>query len=164
MVGSWIPTQIASGGSGLRYTASTIIYFSKSKDRDLKDKKVVNGIIVKAVVDKSRFTKSYTKAELRIDFQKGLDKYHGLADIAIKYDIFKKTPTGSYEISSIPGRKLSLPDIQREADKIYTKEILDQIDAACAKEFKLGTAEMEENESIDDENNVELTDETETET
>jgi RecA/RadA recombinase len=88
VIGSWMPEKTMGGGSGLFYSASTILYLSKSKDRDLKDKKVINGIIVKAKTEKSRFTHAFKTVETNINFTKGLDRYHGLADLAIKYDIF----------------------------------------------------------------------------
>ena len=44
VIGAYVPTKEMGGGSGLKYAASTIVYLSKSKDRD-SDKNVVGNII-----------------------------------------------------------------------------------------------------------------------
>lgn len=54
VVGAYIPMKEMSGGSGLKYTASTIVYLSKKKDKDGTE---VIGNIVKAKLHKSRLTK-----------------------------------------------------------------------------------------------------------
>ena len=159
VIGEWVPTQTISGGGGIKYAASTIIYLKKSKDRDQKDKKVVNGIIVKAQADKSRFTKAYKPVEMRIDFTKGLDKYYGLFDLAEKHGVFEKLPSGSYMHPDFPERKLSKMDFAREPEKFYTEEILQKLDKAAIKEFKLGTDEVSSEEIIvedDTDENVEV--------
>ena len=53
VVGSYMPTKEMGGGSGLKYAASTIIYLSKSKEKDGTE---VVGNIIKCKTFKSRFT------------------------------------------------------------------------------------------------------------
>ncbi len=154
VIGAWVPTQTISGGGGVKYAASTIVYFTKSKDRDAKDKKTVNGIIVGATADKSRFTKAYKKVELKIDFAKGLDKYYGLFDIAVSSGVIKKLPSGSYEHPEFPERKLSEQDFIREPEKFFSSNILASVEEHCGKLFKLGT-----NEAISDEEETDNVDE-----
>lgn len=140
VVGSYVPTQEISGGAGLKYVADQIVILSKSKLRD--DSKEVVGAIIKAKLQKSRQTIEQKDVDTRLFFDRGLDKYYGLIDIAAKYGIFEKVST-----------KLVLPDgtstfekrIINEPEKYFTKDILDQIDNACKKEFLYS--------SVDDENN-----------
>ena len=54
VVGAYIPTKEMGGGSGLKYAASTIIYLSKSKEKDGKE---VIGNLIKCKTAKSRLTK-----------------------------------------------------------------------------------------------------------
>jgi hypothetical protein len=132
VVGAYIPTKEMSGGSGLKYTASTIAFLSKKKDKDGTE---VVGNIVKAKLVKSRLTKENALVEVKITYSKGLDRYYGLLDIAEKYGIIKKVST-RYELPD--GTKIFGKNINEEPEKYFTKEVLDQIDAACRKEFLYG--------------------------
>jgi RecA/RadA recombinase len=132
VVGAYIPTKEMSGGSGLKYTASTIVYLSKRKDKDGTE---VVGNIVRCKLQKSRLTKENSQVEIKITYSTGLDRYFGLLDIAEKYGIIKKVST-RYELSN--GVKVFGKNINEEPEKYFTKDILDQIDEACKKEFLYG--------------------------
>jgi RecA/RadA recombinase len=132
VVGAYIPTKEMSGGSGLKYTASTIVMLSKKKDKDGTE---IVGNIVKAKLLKSRLTKENSVVEVKITYSKGLDRYYGLLDIAEKYEIIKKVST-RYELPD--GTKIFGKNINEEPEKYFTKEILELIDSACKKEFLYG--------------------------
>jgi len=132
VVGAYIPTKEMSGGSGLKYTASTIVMLSKKKDKDGTE---VVGNIVKAKLVKSRLTKENSIVEVKITYSKGLDRYYGLLDIAEKYGIIKKVST-RYELPD--GSKIFGKNINEEPEKYFTPEVLAQIDEACKKEFMYG--------------------------
>lgn len=132
VVGAYIPTKEMSGGSGLKYTASTIVYLSKRKDKDGTE---VVGNIVKVKLQKSRLTKENSQVEVKITYSKGLDRYYGLLDIAEKHGIIKKVST-RYELSN--GVKVFGKNINEEPEKYFTQDILNQIDEACKKEFLYG--------------------------
>ena len=87
-MGSMYPTKEMSGGQGLKYAASTIIYLSKRKDKNA-DGEVV-GNIIHCKLHKGRFTKENKMVDVRLNYDSGLDKYYGLLDIAIKYNIVKQ--------------------------------------------------------------------------
>jgi hypothetical protein len=144
VVGAYVPTKEMSGGSGLKYTASTIVFLSKKKDKDGTE---VVGNIIRARMQKSRFTKEHSAVEIRLTYSKGLDRYYGLLDIAEKYNIIKKVST-RYELPN--GTKVFGKSINEEPEKYYTKEILDLIDEACKKEFLYGQESI-----VTDETNVE---------
>ena len=61
VVGSYIPMKEMSGGSGLKYTASQIVFLGKKKEKDGTD---VVGNIIKINMMKSRFTKENKKIEV----------------------------------------------------------------------------------------------------
>jgi hypothetical protein len=132
VVGAYIPMKEMSGGSGLKYTASTIVFLSKRKDKDGTE---VVGNIVRCKLQKSRLTKENSQVEIKITYSTGLDRYYGLLDIAEKYGIIKKVST-RYELSN--GVKVFGKNINEEPEKYFTKDILDQIDEACKKEFLYG--------------------------
>ena len=131
-VGSYIPMKVMSGGSGLKYTASQIVFLSKKKDKDGKD---VIGNIIKCNMMKSRFTKENKAVEVKLTYDKGLDRYYGLLELAEKYNIIKKVST-RYELPD--GTKIFGKAINDNPEKYFTEDILKQIEEAAHKEFLYG--------------------------
>lgn len=130
-VGQYVPTQIMSGGGGLRYASDDIVMLSKSKDRVGTD--VVGGLI-KARTYKSRNSRENQEVIVKLSYVHGLDKYYGLRDIAEKTGLLKKGGT-KYELSD--GRKVYGKEIDDSPAEIF-EPIMDQLDAAAAKLFKYG--------------------------
>ena len=88
VVGAYVPTKEMGGGSGLKYAASTIIYLSKSKEKDGKE---VIGNIIKAKTAKSRLSKENASVSIRLYYdERGLDKYYGLLELGEKYGVFER--------------------------------------------------------------------------
>ena len=84
-------------------------------------------------------------------YDKGLDRYYGLLDLALKHNIFKQVST---RIELPDGSKAFGKTINNDPEKYFTKDILEKLDAACSKEFKYGdvidtedTTETPDNES-----------------
>ena len=73
--------------------------------------------------------------DVRLTYDKGLDKHYGLLDLAIKYDIFKSVST---RVELPDGSKQYAKTINNEPDKFFTKDVLAQIDEAAKKEFLYG--------------------------
>lgn len=132
VIGAYMPTQEMSGGSGLKYTASTILFLGKKNDKDLEKGE---GNIIKVTTKKSRFTKPNKTIELRLSYTRGLDKYYGLLALAEKYDIIKKVST-RYEMPD--GTKVFGKSINNEPEKYFTDDIMQMLDEAAGKEFKYG--------------------------
>ena len=131
-MGSMFPTKEMGGGSGLKYAASSIIFLSKKKEKDGTE---VIGNIVHCKNHKSRLTIENKMVDVRLSYEKGLDKYYGLLDIAEKYNIFKKVST-RYELPD--GSKQYGKSIMSEPKKYFTEDIMKQIEEAVGKEFKYG--------------------------
>jgi RecA/RadA recombinase len=131
-VGSYIPTNEIAGGSGLKYTASTIAMLGKKKDRDGTD---VVGNIIKVTMYKSRLSKENKRVEVKLSYKTGLDRYYGLVDLAVKHGIFNKVST---RIELPDGTKTFEKSIYKDPEKHFTKDILDLIDKAAKKEFAYG--------------------------
>jgi RecA/RadA recombinase len=133
VVGSYVPTKEMGGGSGLKYAASTIVYLSKKKDKDA-DGQVV-GNIIHCKLYKSRLTKENQMVDVRLNYDSGLNRYYGLLDIALKYDIFKKVST---RIELPNGEKAFEKNINEDPEKFFTEEVMKRLEEAVAKEFKYG--------------------------
>ena len=138
VVGSYVPMKEMGGGSGLKYAASTIVYLSKSKEKDGTD---VVGNIVKCKAFKSRFTKENSIVQTRLFYDyRGLDKYYGLLELGEKYDIFTKSG-GRYDIN---GTKTYAKTILADPEKYFTPEIMQALDECAAKEYSYGSFEEDE--------------------
>ena len=123
------------GGSGLKYAASTIIYLSKSKEKDGTD---VVGNIVKCKSFKSRFTKENSIVQTRLFYDhRGLDKYYGLLELGEKYGVFTKSG-GRYEINGI---KTYAKTVLADPEKYFTPEIMQALDECASKEYSYGSFE-----------------------
>ena len=132
VVGSMFPTKEMGGGSGLKYAASSIVYLSKKKEKDGTE---VVGNIVHCKNHKSRLTIENKMVDVRLTYDKGLDKYYGLLELAEKYDIFKKVST-RYELPD--GSKQFGKTILNDPETYFTDEIMKRLDEAANKEFKYG--------------------------
>ena len=130
-MGSMFPTKEMGGGSGLKYAASSIIFLSKKKEKDGTE---VIGNIVHCKNHKSRLTIENKMVDVRLSYEKGLDKYYGLLDIAEKYNIFKKVST-RYELPD--GSKQYGKSIMSEPEKYFTEDVMKQIDEAATKESSI---------------------------
>ena len=131
VVGAYIPTKEMGGGSGLKYAASTIIYLSKKKEKDGKE---VVGNIVKCKAAKARLTKENSEVEVRLYYDKGLDKHYGLLELGEKYGLWKNV-AGRYEFN---GKKIYAKQILSDPETYFTPEIMQALDECASKEFKYG--------------------------
>ena len=132
VVGSMFPTKEMGGGSGLKYAASSIVYLSKKKDKDGTE---VVGNIVHCKNAKSRLTIENKMVDVRLSYDKGLDRYYGLLDLALKYGIFKSVST---RIELPDGTKTFGKTINNQPEKFFTEEVMAQLDECASKEFKYG--------------------------
>ena len=133
VIGSYVPAKEMGGGTGLKYAASTIIYLSKSKERD--SKKEVVGNIIKCEAKKSRLTVEGSKVATRLFFdERGLDKYYGLLELGIEYGVFGKNGNRVLigESSVYPSAVLADPE------KYFTPEVMEKLEEAAQKEFSYG--------------------------
>jgi hypothetical protein len=104
------------------------------------------GNIIKATTHKSRFTKENKKIEIKLSYDKGLDRYYGLLDLAEKYNVIKKVST-RYELPD--GSKVFGKAINSDPEKYFTPELLEQLEACAAKEFMYGREVEQEVETED---------------
>ncbi len=133
VVGSMFPTKEMGGGSGLKYAASSIIYLSKKKEKDGTE---VIGNIVHCKNQKSRLTIENKMVDVRLTYDKGLDRYYGLIELAVKYGIFKQVST---RIELPDGTKQYGKTINNDPEKYFTEEVMKQLDEAAMKEYKYGS-------------------------
>ena len=144
-MGSMFPTKEMGGGSGLKYAASSIIFLSKKKDKDGTE---VVGNIVHCKNHKSRLTIENKMVDVRLSYEKGLDRYYGLLELAIKYDIFKQIST---RIELPDGTTQFAKTINNNPKKYFTEDVMQQLDAAASKEFKYGQTDVLLEDEVEEE-------------
>ena len=132
VIGSYVPTKEMGGGSGLKYAASTIIYLSKSKEKDGKE---VIGNIIKAKTAKSRLSKENQEVQIRLYYdERGLDRYYGLLELGELGGMWKNV-AGRYEID---GKKIYAKEIYKNPEKYFTKEVMEKLDVIARGIFSYG--------------------------
>lgn len=124
--------RVMGGGSGLKYAASSILFLSKKKEKEGTE---VIGNIVHCKNEKSRLTVENRVVDVMLTYKKGLDRYYGLIDLAIKYGIFKKSST---RIELPGGTTQFAKTINNNPEKYFTKEVLDKLNEAAKQEFLYG--------------------------
>ena len=132
VVGSYVPMKEMSGGSGLKYAASTIAFLSKKKERDGTE---VIGNIVKVKMQKSRLSRENKEIEVLLTYDKGLDRYYGMVDLGINAGVFKKA-----------GNRILIPDqtklyaktIYDNPQKYFTSDIMEKIEEYVKREYTYG--------------------------
>ena len=146
------------GGSGLKYSASTIIYLTKAQYKE-KNKKISKGkevtaedhagILVTSNLQKSRETRQKTQIKFPITIEYGVSKYAGLFDLCYEVlGILFQTGKGRY---GFKGDEKSFTKKQIESELFFTKEREAILEAACNKYFAFGNADAELAEELDDE-------------
>ena len=145
VVGSMFPTKEMGGGSGLKYAASSIVYLSKKKEKDGTE---VVGNIIHCKNAKSRLTIENKMVDVRLMYDRGLDRYYGLLELALKYGIFKSVST---RIELPDGTKTFGKTINNDPEKFFTEDVMRQLDEAASKEFKYGNKSVVEEEVVEDE-------------
>jgi len=144
MVGSYVPMKEVSGGSGLKYAASTIAMLSKKKEKDGDE---VIGNVIRVKMYKSRLSKEHAQAEVLLTYDKGLDRYYGLLDLAEKHNIFVKSST-RYELPD--GSKVFGKEINRNPEKYFTEEVMARLEDVAKKEFSYGAGQQSQVTDTDD--------------
>ena len=132
VIGSMFPQKEMGGGSGLKYAASSIIFLSKRKEKDGTE---IVGNIIHCKNAKSRLTVENRMVDVRLTYDKGLDRYYGLLDLALAFDVFKKQgtrvllPTGKTEYGKT---------INNNPEKYFTEDVMDKLEVVVNEYFKYG--------------------------
>jgi RecA/RadA recombinase len=131
LIGAYVPTKEMSGGSGIKYTASQIVFLSKKKDTNKETKEILGNIITAKII-KSRVSREYTVVETKINYDGGIDKYYGLLPIAEAAGIFKRVST-QYDLGN--GVKVFGKEILENPAKYFTKGVLDELELYVNKAY-----------------------------
>lgn len=85
---------IITHNSGVVYSANTVLFLSKSKD---KEGTTVTGFDFKLKVEKSRFIREGETFSMNVSFEEGIDKYSDLFDFALEHGFITNPSKGFYQ-------------------------------------------------------------------
>lgn len=123
-----------SGGSGIKFAASQIIYLSKSKEKEGTE---IVGNIIKAKVIKSRLSRENKEVEIRLFFDKrGLDRYYGILELAIHAGLV--TQGGAWYTFVKTGEKVQRKKIYENIDEYFNEEFMNELNEYVKKQFSYG--------------------------
>tara|TARA_Y100000996_G_scaffold151997_1_gene117146 strand:- start:607 stop:1659 length:1053 start_codon:yes stop_codon:yes gene_type:complete len=141
VIGSMFPQKEMGGGSGLKYAASSIIFLSKRKEKDGTE---IIGNIIHCKNAKSRLTVENRMVDVRLTYDKGLDRYYGLLDLALAFDVFKKQGTRVL----LPNGKTEYgKTINNNPEKFFTDDVMEQLEIVVNEYFKYGKSKTGTNDS-----------------
>ena len=133
VIGAYVPTKEMGGGSGLKYSASTIIYLSKSKEKDGKE---IIGNIIRAKTAKSRLSKENQQVGIRLYYdERGLDRYYGLLELGEQGGLWKNV-AGRYDMGD--GKKIYAKQILANPEQYFTEEVMEKLDVIAKGTFSYG--------------------------
>jgi hypothetical protein len=133
---------VITHNSGLKYSASTILHISKSKEKEGSE---VSGVILKFKTIKSRLSKENQEISVRLYYDdRGLDRYYGLVEIGEESGIIPRVGN-RYEIN---GKKIGKNVIYANPEEYFTPELLEKLDEYVQKKFKYGSSFGEVSESV----------------
>ena len=133
VIGAYVPTKEMGGGSGLKYAATSIIYLSKSKEKDGKE---VVGNIIKAKMAKSRLSKENQQVGIRLFYdERGLDRYYGLLELGEQGGLWKNV-AGRYDMGD--GKKIYAKQILANPEQYFTEEVMEKLDVIARGTFSYG--------------------------
>ena len=132
VIGSYVPTKEMGGGAGLKYAASTIVFLTKSKEKEGTD---LVGNIIKCEAKKSRLSKEGSKVATRLYFEeRGLDKYYGLIELGEKYGVFTRVGNRI----RIGESNVYPKSILGDPEKYFTDEVMAKLEEAARTEYSYG--------------------------
>ena len=149
------PKDIVSGGTGAYYSADTIWIVGRQQDKDAEGLQGYNFIIN---VEKSRFVKEKSKIPINVSFEKCIQKWAGLFDVALGLEYITSPSKGWFDTGDLEVRKEKFRRSDVEYDDKFWTVMLGETDLAEAIKHKytLSSEDMiNHKDSIEDEINDE---------
>lgn len=141
------PKDIMSGGTGGMLSANTVFFVGKAQEKEDGE---LAGYKFTINIEKSRFVKEKSKFPFIVTYERGINIWSGLLDLALETGHVIKPKNGWYTRPSIEGDKS-----WRAGDSncsAFWKPIFENTDfkEACAKKYALGQTSLIEDEKVTD--------------
>lgn len=89
------PKAIMGGGTGGMYSANAVWIISKAQEKEGTD---LVGFKFTINIEKSRYVVEKSKIPITVNFEKGIDKYSGILDLALESGLVQKPSNGWYSL------------------------------------------------------------------
>lgn len=135
---------VMTGGTGVMYSANTVLFVTKAQEKDGTD---LAGFKFTLVAEKSRTVKEKSKFPLIVTFEKGINKYSGMLELATELGWIVKPKMGFYSrvINGVQEEQLwraKATNVAEFWDPIFNDP---KFDEDCKARYRLsGGAKIEE--------------------
>ena len=153
------------GGLAVKYFASTVMQLSarQIKEDDTKVKtgdkaaigsKGMTGIIIRGISVKNRVVRPYMEAEMYLSWEKGLRKYYGLLDLALKFGVLYNKMGKIY----IPSKTEGVEDefvgnrTKAETDKVLWERMMPILEEKIQEEWCYNVNNVDDGDDEEDDN------------
>ena len=151
---------VVTHNTGIMYSANTVLFVTKAQEKDGTE---LAGFKFTLIAEKSRAVKEKSKFPLLVTFDRGINRYSGLLDLAMTLDVIRKPKNGWYS-RVIDGEMEAKCWRAKDTDcEEFWSPILNDpaFEAACNKKFKLSRGDINASnlEDLDDEldyNDIEI--------
>jgi len=125
--------EVMGGGTGTIFASDTIIFMGKQQEKDGKELLGYNFVLN---IEKSRFVKEKEKISVLVTYNKGIDKFSGMFDLAVEFGIIDSPSQGYY---TLPNDDKKLRRKVIEGDDKVMRSIIDdeEFQKMVAKKYKL---------------------------
>lgn len=142
------PAENLGGGKAFKYFPDIIISLKKSKIQG-KDKEVT-GNEISAITLKNRFHPPFVEGKIKIDYINGIDKFFGLADLAVDAGLVEKGGAGWYTYNEHKVQGLdNLTKLFAEQESVLIPQLNEWIKRTGYSTVNTQIKQMEE-ENVDD--------------
>ena len=131
------------GGKAAVYLPSVTVQLARKPvkvDKNIDSELAVGqknyaGVILRALTAKNRFVKQYLEGEMYLSFERGLDTYFGLLDLAVGLGVIVQTGS-TYQLPD--GSKLGYYSKWKDNKELWDNTIVPGIESKIEQEWKYG--------------------------
>lgn len=132
---------VMTGGTGIMYSANTVLFVTKAQEKDGTE---LAGFKFTLIAEKSRAVKEKSKFPLLVTFDRGINRYSGLLDLALTLEFCIKPKNGWYAriLDGVQETK-NWRAKDTDCDEFWAPILNDPaFEAACNKRFKLSRGDI----------------------
>jgi hypothetical protein len=133
--GSFIPSDVVSGGQGAYLAANTIFIVGRKQSKESNELKGYDFIIN---IEKSRKVREKSKLPITVYFEDGIHTYSGLADLAVELGIIEEIKIGKsigYKWNDIEIKSKQIDVDKAFWDRIFNETNFNQL---ISEKFEIG--------------------------
>jgi RecA/RadA recombinase len=136
------PKAVTGGGTGMYYAADTIWIVGRQQEKVGTE---VTGFNFVLNVEKSRFVREKSKLAISVSFEKGIETYSGLLEIALAGGFVEKPMPGWY---LKPGSKVKVREADTKTEEFWSDILAnEEFDAYIRKSFEISYGDILANDS-----------------